>query len=124
VLWANLHLLFWLSLYPLTTNWLAESDVARDPAILYGVNLLGAGVAYFILQLAIIRLPGGDALRDALGRDLKGKSSPILYVIGIALSFLNPWVGLIPAVIVAGVWLVPDRRLERWIAANRAAQAG
>jgi uncharacterized membrane protein len=119
VLWANLHLLFWLSLYPLTTNWLAETDVARDPTILYGVNLLGAAIAYFILQLAIIRLPGGASLREALGRDLKGKASPILYITGIALAFLQPWLGLVPAIIVAGIWLIPDRRLERWIAANR-----
>jgi uncharacterized membrane protein len=122
VLWANLHLLFWLSLYPLTTNWLAETDVARDPTILYGVNLLGAALAYFILQLAIMRLPGGAPLREALGSDIKGKVSPILYVTGIGLSFLEPWFGLIPAVIVAGIWLIPDRRLERWMAANRAAQ--
>jgi uncharacterized membrane protein len=115
VLWANLHLLFWLSLYPLTTNWLAETDVARDPTILYGINLLGAAIAYFVLQLAILRTPSGPRLRDALGNDLKGKASPILYVTGIALAFVEPWIGLIPAVIVALMWLVPDRRLERWI---------
>ena len=122
VLWANLHLLFWLSLYPLTTNWLAETDVARDPAILYGVNLLGAAIAYFVLQTVIIRQPSGAALREAVGRDLKGKASPILYITGIALSFVQPWLGLVPAVIVALMWLAPDRRLERWITANRPAQ--
>ena len=122
VLWANLHLLFWLSLYPLTTNWLAETDVARDPAILYGINLLGAGVAYFILQTVIIRQPTGQSLKEAVGSDLKGKMSPILYICGIALSFVQPWLGLVPAIIVAGTWLIPDRRLERWIVENRPTQ--
>ncbi|GAA4171307.1 TMEM175 family protein [Gryllotalpicola koreensis] len=116
VLWANLHLLFWLSLVPLTQRWLDESSIARDPTVVYGVNLLGAAVAYYVLQRAIFRTPSGDALRDALGRDLKGILSPILYLIGIGLAFITPWLGLVPPIIVALIWLVPDRRVERYLA--------
>ncbi|MCL2795280.1 MAG: TMEM175 family protein [Microbacteriaceae bacterium] len=115
VLWANLHLLFWLSLFPLTQRWLDESSIARDPTVVYGVNLLAAAVAYFLLQQAIFRTPTGSELREALGRDLKGKLSPVLYLAGIALAFVAPWAGLVPAVVVALVWLVPDRRVERYV---------
>lgn len=120
VLWANLHLLFWLSIMPLTQRWLDQSHLARDPTILYGVNLLGSAVAYALLQRAIYRLPSGQDLRDALGRDLKGKASPFLYLAGIALAFLAPWAGLVPAVIVALMWLIPDRRVERYLERNKA----
>jgi uncharacterized membrane protein len=116
VLWANLHLLFWLSLFPLTQRWLDESGVARDPMITYGVNLLGAAVAYYLLQRAIFRLPTGERLRDALGNDLQGKLSPFLYLLAIGLAFVEPWAGLVPAVGVALMWLIPDRRVERWVA--------
>jgi uncharacterized membrane protein len=115
VLWANLHLLFWLSLVPLTQRWLDQSSVARDPTVLYGANLCGAAVAYFLLAQALFRTPAGDGLRAALGRDLKGKLSLLAYLVGIALAFVAPWAGLIPAVIVALVWLVPDRRVERYL---------
>jgi uncharacterized membrane protein len=116
VLWANLHLLFWLSLYPFTTAWLDESHVALAPTVVYGVNLLAAGVAYYVLQLRMMRLPGaGDRLREVVGRDLKGKSSPIIYLLGILLAFLQPWLGLVPYVAVALMWLVPDRRVERYL---------
>ncbi|MFC4242806.1 TMEM175 family protein [Gryllotalpicola reticulitermitis] len=115
VLWANLHLLFWLSLVPLTQRWLDQSSVARDPTVVYGINLLGAAAAYFLLQQAIFRTPTGGDLREALGRDLKGKLSPFMYLAGIALAYLVPWAGLIPPVIVALVWLVPDRRVERYL---------
>jgi len=118
VLWANLHLLFWLSLVPLTQRWLDESSIARDPTVVYGINLLGAAIAYFLLQRAIFRTPSGDALREALGRDLKGKLSPFLYLAGIALAFVEPWLGLVPAIIVALIWLVPDRRVERYLRAR------
>jgi uncharacterized membrane protein len=124
VLWANLHLLFWLSLYPFTTSWLDESHVARTPTVVYGVNLLGAAIAYYVLQLRMLRLPGtGYRFREVLGRDLKGKLSPVIYLIGIALAFLEPWVGLVPFVVVALMWLVPDRRVERYLAAQSAARA-
>jgi uncharacterized membrane protein len=122
VLWANLHLLFWLSLYPFTTAWLDESHVALTPTVLYGVNLLGAAVAYYVLQLRMLRLPEtGRALREVLGRDLKGKLSPVIYVAGIALAFVEPWLALGPFVVVALMWLVPDRRVERYLAEHQRA---
>jgi uncharacterized membrane protein len=120
VLWANLHLLFWLSLYPFTTSWLDETKVARTPTVVYGVNLLMAGVAYYLLQLRMMRLPeGGDALREVVGIDLKGKLSPVIYAVGIVLAFVEPWLALIPYVAVALIWLVPDRRVERYLAEHR-----
>ena len=117
VLWANLHLLFWLSLYPFTTSWLDETHVAFAPTVVYGVNLLAAAIAYYVLQQALFRLPGtGDRLRAALGSDWKGKLSPVLYVTGIVLAFVSPWLALVPYVAVALIWLVPDRRVERYLA--------
>jgi uncharacterized membrane protein len=119
VLWANLHLLFWLSLYPFTTAWLDESHVALTPTVLYGVNLLGAAIAYYVLQLRMLRLPEtGRRLREVLGRDLKGKLSPVIYLAGIALAFVKPWLALGPFIVVALIWLVPDRRVERYLASN------
>jgi uncharacterized membrane protein len=120
ILWANLHLLFWLSLYPFTTAWLDESNLARTPTVIYGVNLLAAAIAY-LLQLRILRVPGsGDRVRQALGRDLKGRLSPLLYLIGIGLAFLDPRLALVPYVGVALMWLVPDRRVERFLEQERA----
>ncbi len=113
VLWANLHLLFWLSLYPFTTAWMDETELARTPLVVYGVNLLAAAVAYYLLQLSILRLPSGAPLRRALGRDLKGKSSPVIYIAGILLAFVNGWLAVACYVAVAVIWLVPDRRVER-----------
>jgi uncharacterized membrane protein len=121
VLWANLHLLLWLSLYPFTTAWMDETDLARIPTVVYGVNLLGAAMAYYVLVLSIERLPGGRRLREALGRDLKGKISPLLYLLGIALAFVEPWLGVLPFVAVAAIWLVPDRRVERYLERERGA---
>jgi uncharacterized membrane protein len=118
VLWANLHLLFWLSLFPVTTAWVDESGFARTPVIVYGVNLLLAAVAYYALQLVIFRVEGGSGLRQALGRDLKGKVSPFLYLSGIALAFVGPWLAELLFVTVAIMWLVPDRRVERYLAAQ------
>ena len=118
VLWANLHLLFWLSLYPFTTAWMDETDLARTPLVVYGVNLLAAAIAYYILQRAIFRTPGGDRLREALGRDLKGKVSPLIYVTGILLAFVQPYLAVACYVAVAVIWLVPDRRVERYLAAR------
>ena len=120
VLWANLHLLFWLSLVPFTTAWMGENHFATAPTAAYGIVLLAAGIAYYALQTAIIRAQGeGGALAEAVGTDLKGKASPLLYVAGILLSFLNHWLGLAIYVFVALIWLVPDRRVERTIAARR-----
>jgi uncharacterized membrane protein len=114
VLWANLHLLFWLSLVPFTTAWMGENHFAETPVVAYGIVLLAAAVAYFALQTAIIRKQGRDsALAAALGRDMKGKASPVIYAAGIALSFVDRWVGLALYVVVALLWLIPDRRVER-----------
>jgi uncharacterized membrane protein len=122
VLWANLHLLFWLSLVPFTTAWMGENHFAETPVVVYGIVLLAAGVAYFALQTAIIRKQGSDStLAAALGRDMKGKASPVIYAAGIALAFVNRWVGLALYVVVALMWLIPDRRVERKVTAGRAA---
>jgi len=119
VLWANLNLLFWLSLYPFTTAWMDESDFAQTPVVIYGVNLLLAAIAYYVLQQRILRAEGDESvLREALGRDLKGKASPLIYLFGIALCFVDPRLGLVPYVVVALIWLVPDRRLEQYVAVH------
>jgi uncharacterized membrane protein len=123
VLWANLHLLFWLSLYPFTTAWLTETRVALVPTVVYGLNLLAAGLAYYILQQVIARRPGGDRLREAFGRNVKGVISPLLYLAGVGLAFVTPWLGLVPFVAVAVIWLVPDRRVERYLATHPTASA-
>ena len=118
VLWANLHLLFWLSLIPFTTGWLGENEFAATPAAAYGVVLLAASLAYFALQTAIIHEQGKDStLAIAIGRDLKGKVSPLLYTLGIGLAVVNRWLSLAVYVAVALMWLVPDRRVERTLAA-------
>ena len=117
VLWANLHLLFWLSLYPFTTAWMDETSLARTPVVAYGVNLLGAAVAYYLLQQAIFRAEGqGSLLREAVGQDLKGKVSPLIYALGIASAFLNEELALVFYALVAAIWLVPDRRMESYVA--------
>jgi uncharacterized membrane protein len=118
VLWANLHLLFWLSLYPFTTAWMDDQGLARTPVAVYGVNLLAAAVAYYVLQQAIFRAEGDTGvLRQALGRDLKGKLSPVLYVAGIGSTlWIAVWLGLVFYAAVAAMWLVPDRRMESYVA--------
>ena len=117
VLWANLHLLFWLSLYPFTTAWMDETHLARTPVVIYGVNLLGAAVAFYLLQRAIFRAEGQDGLlRRAVGRDLKGKVSPLIYLTGIASAFLLEELALVFYALVAVIWLVPDRRMESYVA--------
>ena len=113
ILWANLHLLFWLSLFPFMTAWMGENDFANLPTATYGVVSLLAAIAYFILQTSIVAEHGTESkLANALGRDLKGKSSPILYLAAIPLAFLNRWVSLGLYIFVALMWLVPDRRIE------------
>jgi uncharacterized membrane protein len=120
VLWANLHLLFWLSLFPFSTGWMGENHLAALPTAAYGVVMLMAAIAYFILQTVIVREQGPQsALRDALGRDLKGKVSPVIYAAAIPLAYVSAWVSISLYVVVALLWLVPDRRLEtRLIAAS------
>jgi uncharacterized membrane protein len=122
MLWANLHLLFWLSLVPFTTAWMGENEFAPIPTAAYGMVLLAAALAYLALQTVIIRVQGdGSVVAAAVGRDLKGKLSPLLYVTGIGLAFLDPWAGVAVYAAVALMWLIPDRRLERTVAHQEAA---
>jgi uncharacterized membrane protein len=119
VLWANLHLLFWLSLTPFVTGWMGENDFAAAPTAAYGIVLLLAAMAYYILQSVILASLGpGSPLRVALGRDMKGKLSPVLYLAAIPLSFVNRWIAVGLYVLVALMWLVPDRRIEALFAAE------
>jgi uncharacterized membrane protein len=119
VLWANLNLLFWLSLVPFTTSWMAQNHFASAPVGVYGVVLLCAAAAYYVLQLTIKAANGPDSmLAAALGRDLKGKLSPVIYVIAVALSPFARWVSLGLYFLVAVMWLVPDRRLARLMVAQ------
>ena len=114
VLWANLHLLFWLSLFPFATGWMGENHFAKTPSASYGVVCLGAAISYYLLQQVIVRVQDADSvLAHAFGNDLKGKLSPGLYACGIFGSLVNRWLGLSFYVIVALMWLVPDRRIEK-----------
>ncbi|CAM3597883.1 TMEM175 family protein [Polaromonas hydrogenivorans] len=113
ILWANLHLLFWLSLIPFVTSWMGENHFAALPVALYGTVLLMAACAYFILARALIALHGkGSELALALGRDFKGKVSVLVYAVAIPLSFVNAWIAIALYVAVASMWLLPDRRIE------------
>jgi uncharacterized membrane protein len=114
ILWANLHLLFWLSLIPFVTNWVGETNFSPLPISLYGVNLLMAALAYYILQLQIMQKHGQDSLlAKAIGNDLKGKMSLVLYFSAIWLSILSEWIALGIYTLVALIWLIPDKRIER-----------
>lgn len=114
VLWANLHLLFWLSLFPFATAWMGETSFAAWPVAIYGVVLLLAASAYYILTRVLLALHGQEsALATALGRDFKGKISPVFYIVAIPLAFVNPWLAWVLYVIVAIMWLIPDRRIEK-----------
>ena len=116
ILWSNLHLLFWLSLFPFATAWMGENHVAPAPTAAYGVVLLLAAIAYYILQCAIIAHEGRSSLlASALGRDWKGKLSPVIYLTAIPLAFVSPWIANGLYTFVALLWLVPDRRIERAI---------
>ena len=114
VLWANLHLLFWLSLVPFVTGWMGENHFAAVPTALYGVVLLMAAIAYTILQFAIIRVQGRDSiLLRAVGKDWKGKASVVLYVVAIASTFFDARIAGLLYASVALMWFIPDRRIER-----------
>jgi uncharacterized membrane protein len=114
VLWANMHLLFWLSLTPFVTAWMGENQFASWPVALYGIVLLCSAIAYFILVRALISAHGPDSvLATAIGGDFKGKISPVVYAVAIPLSFVNSWVACTLYVVVAVMWLVPDRRIEK-----------
>jgi uncharacterized membrane protein len=113
VLWANLHLLFWLSLFPFATGWMGENHFARIPTAAYGIVLLMAALAYYLLQRTIIASEGANStLAAAIGRDLKGKLSPVIYATSIGLTLVSRWLALAGYVVVALLWLLPDRRLE------------
>lgn len=119
ILWANLHLLFWLSLLPFVTGWMGENHFAAVPSALYGVVLLAAAIAYWLLQQTIIAAQGpGSPLKAAVGSDWKGKLSPALYVVGIVSTFFVPWIAQVLYLVVALLWLVPDRRIERTLHRN------
>lgn len=114
ILWANLHLLFWLSLVPFVTAWMGENPLAPTPTALYGVVLLLAGMAYLILQKQILRAEGPQSvLATALGRDMKGKLSPLLCALAIGAAFVHPGIAVVLYLLVALMWLIPDRRIER-----------
>jgi uncharacterized membrane protein len=118
VLWANLHLLFWLSLVPFVTAWMGENNFAAWPVAMYGVVLVLAAVAYFILVRALLALHGGDSvLAAAVNRDFKGKVSVVIYVVAIPLAFVATWLAGALYILVAIIWLVPDRRIERTLVA-------
>jgi TMEM175 potassium channel family protein len=113
ILWANLHLLFWLSLVPFVTGWMGENHFAPATLALYGFVLLMAAITYWILQETIIRKHGRESvLSRAVGRDVKGKISPVLYIIAITTAFINPWISGSIYVLVALMWLIPDKRIE------------
>jgi uncharacterized membrane protein len=114
MLWANLHLLFWLSLMPFTTGWMGENHFATWPVIIYGINLLMCGVAYTILVRTIIRVHGKESdFAKAIGSDVKGNISLVAYAVAIALAFVNPWISGGLFIAVAMMWFVPDRRMEK-----------
>jgi uncharacterized membrane protein len=120
ILWANLHLLFWLSLFPFATAWMGENHFAAVPTALYGAVLFMAAAAYLILQQAIIASQGSASLlKRAVGSDWKGKLSPVLYLIGMAAAFWSPRVSQGLYTLVAALWLVPDRRIENILSAEK-----
>jgi uncharacterized membrane protein len=117
ILWANLHLLFWLSLFPFTTWWMGENHFTAIPTALYAVVLLMAAIAYLMLQQTIIRAQGPDSiLKKAIGEDWKGKLSPILYIVAIVTTLRSTWIAQVILVIAALIWLIPDRRIEKRLA--------
>ena len=118
-LWANTHLLFWLSLLPFTSGWMGQNGFAAAPVALYGVVLLCCALAYWILVRVLIAQHGGDSvLAKAIGRDVKGNISLAFYLAGIVLSFFNPWISCALYVAVAAMWLIPDRRIEKHLMNN------
>jgi uncharacterized membrane protein len=125
VLWANLALLFCLSLLPFTTAWMDESGLASPPTMVYGMNLLACALAWFVMQIAVFHVEGRDSVvRRAVGSDAKGRISPVLYVAGIATAAAFPWIAVAIYTVVAIMWLVPDRRFERAAAAAAEPQPG
>ena len=125
ILWANLHLLFWLSLVPFVTGWMGENHFAPVPTATYGAVLLLAAIAYYVLQQTICRSQGpNSSLARAVGRDTKGKISPVVYALAIPLAFVNQWIACALYFTVALIWLLPDRRIERTVAAVQSEATG
>jgi uncharacterized membrane protein len=121
MLWANLHFLFWLSLFPFTTGWMGENHFTAAPTALYGVVLLMAAISYYLLQQAIIHGQGQESLlKRAIGRDWKGKLSPVLYIAAIVTALWFPRIAQIILLIAALIWLIPDRRIEKSLAMSQA----
>ncbi len=117
ILWANLHLLFWLSLFPVATAWMGENHFAPLPTALYGAVLLMAALAYMLLQRAIIASHGAESvLARAVGRDIKGKASPLIYLVAVFVAFVSPGIAQVLYILVALMWLIPDRRIEKALA--------
>ena len=116
ILWANLHLLFWLSLVPFVTGWMGENNFGHKTMALYGFIMLMAAIAYYILQYRIIKSQGTESLlAKAVGKDVKGKISPVLYIIGIVFSWISSWLAGSMFILVALIWLIPDKRIEKII---------
>ena len=116
VLWANIHLLFWLSLVPFASGWMGENDFAFWPVVLYGILLMMAGIAYYILAQTLIKLHGENStIAKAIGRDKKGLISLFIYAAGVALCYINSWISLSLYTLVAAIWLIPDKRIEKKI---------
>ena len=114
ILWANLHLLFWLSLFPFATAWMGENHFSTWPVALYGCISLMAGIAYYLLAQCLIRVHGKDStLGKVIGRDRKGIRSIVIYILGVGFCFINPWIGFAMYVLVACIWFIPDRRIEK-----------
>jgi len=119
ILWANLHLLFWLSLIPFVTGWMGENNFAAVPVALYGIILLMAAISYYLLQTVILKSHGSDSLLSkAIGKDIKGKMSLILYTIAIFSTFFNDWIAGMIYILVAIMWLIPDKRIERTLSSE------
>jgi uncharacterized membrane protein len=119
ILWANLHLLFWLSLTPFTTAWMGETHFAAVPTAVYGVVLLACAISYYVLQVTIIRSQGpGSILAEAVGQDKKGKLSPVLYLVAVFAAFVHPGISGALYATAALIWLIPDTRIERVVAAG------
>jgi uncharacterized membrane protein len=116
VLWANLHLLFWLSLMPVTTAWIGKTDVAPLPTAAYGVDLLGCAAAFVLLQMSIVSHEGPTSrLREVIGKHEKEIASLVLYLFGIGMAWIHPWTSTACYAVVAALWFIPDRRIERWL---------
>ena len=124
-LWANIHLLFWLSLVPFATAWMGENNFTLWPVVLYGMLLMMSGVAYYILSQILIKLHGKNSiLAKAIGKDKKGIISVVIYATAILLSFINSWIGVSLYALVAAMWLIPDKRIEKKVVGKKDTETG